>query len=256
VIPLFHVAEACVRLGSAEVLRSVSLSLHAGEFVAIAGPNGAGKSTLLSLLAGLSAPTTGACCLANRPAHTWKRRDFARRIAMVQSTEVSSFPFTAGDVVYMGRMPHRRGMYETDEDHAAVAKALATTGMTVFRDREFRTLSAGEKQRVLLASALAQTPEVLLLDEPAAHLDLRHQVELHQLLRNLSRSGMLVVAVTHDLNLAAAYAPRLILMNRGRIHADGPALEVMQSRLIEDVFEVRVEMHRTPSGYPWMLYGE
>jgi len=256
VIPLFHVGDAGVRYGSAEILRSVSLSLYAGEFVAIAGPNGAGKSTLLSLLAGLSAPTTGTCRLGDRSAHQWNRRDFARRVAVVQSTEVASFPFTAGDVVYMGRMPHRKGMYETAEDHTAVAKALATSGMTAFRDREFRTLSAGEKQRVLLASALAQAPEVLLLDEPAAHLDLRHQVELHQMLRDLSRSGMLVVAVTHDLNLAAAYAPRLILMNQGRIHADGAARDVMQSRLIEDVFEVRVEMHQTPSGHPWMLYGE
>jgi iron complex transport system ATP-binding protein len=256
VIPLYEVAEASVRYGSAEVLRSVTLSLHSGEFVAIAGPNGAGKSTLLSLLAGLSAPTTGTCRLGNRRAHEWNRRDFARRVAVVQSTGVVSFPFTAGDVVYMGRMPHRKGMYEIAEDHAAVTKALATTGMTAFRDRQFRTLSAGEKQRVLLASALAQTTEVLLLDEPAAHLDLRHQVELHQLLRDLSRSGMLVVAVTHDLNLAAAYAPRLILMNRGLVHADGAARDVMQSRLIEDVFEVRVEMHQTPSGNPWMLYGE
>ncbi len=214
--PLFHVADAGVRYGSAEILRSVSLSLYAGEFVAIAGPNGAGKSTLLSLLAGLSAPTTGTCRLGDRSAHQWNRRDFARRVAVVQSTEVASFPFTAGDVVYMGRMPHRRGMYETAEDHTAVAKALATSGMTAFRDREFRTLSAGEKQRVLLASALAQAPGKCCCSTSRPRIWICGiRWNFTRCFCDLSRSGMLVVAVTHDLNLAAAYAPRLILMNQG-----------------------------------------
>jgi iron complex transport system ATP-binding protein len=256
VIPLFQLVNAGVRYGDAEILRSVSLAFSAGEFVAIAGPNGAGKSTLLSLLAGLKAPSSGVCRLGERDAHAWNRRDFARRVAVVEATDVTSFPFTASEVVYMGRMPHQKGMYETPEDDEAVAHALQRTGMMPFRDREFRTLSSGEKQRVLLASALAQSPEVLLLDEPAAHLDLRHQVELHQLLRELSQGGLLVVAITHDLNLAAAYASRLILMHKGRIRADGPAAEVLRTSLIEEVFEVHVAMHHTSSGQPWMLYGE
>jgi iron complex transport system ATP-binding protein len=156
----------------------------------------------------------------------------------------------------MGRMPHRKGMYESDEDHAAVAQALATTGMSDFAEREFRTLSGGEKQRILLASALAQSPEVLLLDEPAAHLDLQHQVLLHHLLRDLSREGLLIVAVTHDLNLAAAYAARLLLMHEGRIRADGTPAEVLRSDLLQEVFHVHIELHQRPSGQPWLLYGE
>ena len=252
---LFRLENATVRYGSVEVLHSVSLTLHRSEFVAIAGPNGAGKSTLLSLIAGLTSPTSGACHFMNRRAAEWPRRDFARRVAVVPQTEPSEFPFTAEEVVYMGRMPHRTGMYETQADHTAVTNALAAAGMMSFRLRDFRTLSGGEKQRILLASALAQQPQVLLLDEPASHLDLQHQVSLHELLRDLSRQGLLVVAITHDLNLAGAYADRLVLMHQGRIRAQGIPVEVLRSELIEEVFQVRVELHHRPSGQPWMLYG-
>jgi iron complex transport system ATP-binding protein len=147
-------------------------------------------------------------------------------------------------------------MYESAEDHAAVAKALDLTGMSKFRERDFRTLSGGEKQRILLASALAQAPEVLLLDEPSTHLDLQHQIALYELLRGLSRSGLLVVAVTHDLNLAAAYAARMILMQNGNIRMEGSPAEVLRSEVIEEVFQVRVELHGRPSGQPWVLYGD
>ena len=252
---VFRLHNAGVRYGNAEVLRSVSLTLHLGEFVTIAGPNGAGKSTLLSLIAGLSAPTTGTCQFLGRHAIGWPRREFARRVAVVQQTEPSEFPFTAEEVVYMGRMPHRTGMYETQADHEAVVDALASTEMSRFGRRDFRTLSGGEKQRILLASALAQQPEVLLLDEPASHLDLKHQVSLQELLRGLSRQGLLVVAVSHDLNLAAAYADRLVLMHNGEVRASGSPSEVLRSELIEEVFQVRVEFHQRSSGRPWMLYG-
>jgi iron complex transport system ATP-binding protein len=253
---LFRLESASVRYGAAEVLKPVSLTMRAGEFIAIAGPNGAGKSTLLSLLAGLAAPSSGTCHFLDRDAHRWPRRDFARRVAVVQQSEPSVFPFTAEEVVCMGRMPHRNGMYESAEDHAAVARALATTGMTDFALREYRTLSGGEKQRILLASALAQAPEVLLLDEPASHLDLQHQVQLHQLLRDLAAQGLLIVAVTHDLNLAAAYANRILLLHRGCIRADGAPADVLHPDLLGEVFQVHVELHRRPSGQPWLLYGE
>lgn len=252
---VFCLHDASVRYGNAEVLRSVSLTFHPGEFVAIVGPNGAGKSTLLSLIAGLSAPTSGVCQFLGRNATDWPRREFARRVAVVQQSESSEFPFTAEEVVYMGRMPHRTGMYETQVDHEAVAGALASTEMSRFGQRDFRTLSGGEKRRILLASALAQQPEVLLLDEPASHLDLKHQVALHEILRGLRRQGLLVVAVTHDLNLAAAYADRLVLMHNGELRATGSPPEVLRSKLIEEVFQVRVEFHQRSSGQPWMLYG-
>lgn len=254
--PLFEIRNAGVRYGAAEVLRSASLQLHRGEFVAIAGPNGAGKTTLLSLLAGLAPPSSGDCLFLGREAHRWNRREFARRVALVVQTEPTAFPFTAEEVVYMGRMPHSTGLFESAEDDAAVAGAMEATGTRVLRARDFRTLSGGEKQRVILASALAQQPDVLLLDEPSNHLDLQHQLSLHGLLRDLSRTGLLIVSVTHDLNLVAAYAGRLVLMHEGRIRADGPPAEILDPGTVQQVFQVRAEVHRRPSGQPWLVYGE
>ncbi len=253
---LFTLRDAGMRYGEADVMRGVNLNLHAGEFVAIAGPNGAGKSTLLSVLAGLARPSSGNCLFLDGEVHQWSRREFARRVAVVMQTEPAAFPFTTEDVVYMGRMPHSTGISETAADHTAVARAMDATATTAFRARQFRTLSGGERQRVLIASALAQSPEVLLLDEPATHLDLQHQVALYKLLRGLSREGLLVVAVTHDLNLGAAYADRLIMMSNGEVRADGPPMTVVRPELIGDVFKVRIELLQTASGHPWMVYGE
>jgi iron complex transport system ATP-binding protein len=253
---LFELRDAGVSYGAADVLQAVSAKLHSHEFVAIAGPNGAGKSTLISLLAGLAAPSRGECLFLGRKAHLWNRREFARRVALVEQTEAGAFPFTAQAIIAMGRMPYSAGIYETAEDHAAVARAIAATETEAFCKRDFRTLSGGEKQRVLLASALAQEPEVLLLDEPSNHLDLRHQLALHRLLREQSRTGLLVVSVTHDLNLAAAYADRMILIDGGRIRADGPPERILEPDLVSGVFHVRVELHRASSGQPWLVYGE
>ena len=247
---------AGVRLDGADVLQSVSLAFEPGEFVAIGGPNGAGKSTLISLLAGLRTPTSGRCLFHGRDAYAWQRREFARKVAVVTQGERAAFPFTTADVIYMGRMPHRVGFGESAEDDAAVERALGATGMAAFRDREFRTLSGGEQQRGFIASALAQSSEVLLLDEPATYLDLRHQLSLYQLFRELSRKGMLVIAVTHDLNLAGAFVDRLVLLSGGRVCADGSPAEVLRRELISEIFETAVEVHHTPAGRPWVIYGE
>jgi iron complex transport system ATP-binding protein len=253
---LFELVNVGMRYGGTEVLQSINLSFGAGEFAAIAGPNGAGKSTLLSIIAGLRTPSSGACYFLGQATWKWNRRAFAGRVAIVLQTDHLGFPFTVEDIVSMGRMPYRSGLYESQEDREAIAKAMEATETTSFGRREFRSLSNGEKQRVLLASALAQTPEVLLLDEPSAHLDLHHQVALYKLLRRLSRQGLLVIAVTHDLNVAGAQADRLILLQNGRMRAHGKPAEVMEPQIISDVFRVQVEIHRTSSGQRWMSYGE
>ena len=253
---LFTLQAAGVSYGATAVLQDITLAFHPGEFAAITGPNGAGKSTLLALLAGLREPSTGTCRFLDQEASHGDRRAFARRVAVVMQTEPAAFPFTTEDVVFMGRMPHRTGLYENAADIAAVEQAMIATGITPFRARQFRTLSGGERQRALIASALAQSPEVLLLDEPATHLDLQHQVALYRLLRELSRSGLLIIAVTHDLNLGAAYADRLIVMHNGRLRADGTPARVMHPDLIEEVFQVRIALHHTAAGHPWMVYGE
>jgi iron complex transport system ATP-binding protein len=252
---LFELENVGVRYGKVEVLRSVSLTLNSGEFVAIGGPNGAGKSTLLSILAALKKPSSGSCRFITRETKVWDPRSFARRVAVVLQESSSSFPFTAEEVIYMGRMPHRSGLSETPQDQTAVEQALELTETAQFRHREFRTLSGGEKQRVLLASALAQSPEVLLLDEPSAHLDIYHQVRLYRLLQQLSGRGLLVVAVTHDLNVALGKADRLLLMHSGQIRADGEPAEIVQPELMKEIYSVPIEVHHHASGRPWITYG-
>jgi iron complex transport system ATP-binding protein len=219
-------------------LSGVSFELNAGEFTAVVGPNGAGKSTLLSILAGLRRNYTGECLYLDAEVKNWQRRKMARAVSFVPQTLEVQFPFTAEQVVLMGRTPHCDGLFESERDLAAVERAMERTDTLAFRSREFRTLSGGERQRVVLASALAQEPSVLLLDEPTVFLDLKHQFALYRLLATLARDGLLVVAATHDLNLAAGYCDRVLVLHRGRIAAAGPPREALDPSTIRDVFDV------------------
>jgi iron complex transport system ATP-binding protein len=155
----------------------------------------------------------------------------------------------------MGRAPHVSGMFETARDRETAAQAMASTDTTHLRGRDFRTLSGGEKQRIILAAALAQDPKVLLLDEPTSFLDLAHQVDLYRILQGLCRGGMMVVSVTHDLNLAAMFCDRLILLRAGRVVADGAPAGVLAPATIADVFGVRSQLHQLENGRPWITYG-
>ena len=228
-------------LGFSYGLSEASFEWPASGFVTIAGPNGAGKSTLLGILAGLKHPYRGDCSYRDTEIRQWRRRDFARRIAFLPQSVKIEFPFTAEQVVFMGRAPYSDGWFESQEDHAAVARAIATTDAIAFAARDFRSLSGGEKQRVILASALAQEPETLLLDEPATFLDLKHQLALYQLLAGLAKR-MLVVAVTHDLNLALRFSDRVMVLENGRIAADGPPAEALAPTVIDRVFGVHSQL--------------
>jgi iron complex transport system ATP-binding protein len=155
----------------------------------------------------------------------------------------------------MGRAPFASALFESDEDRYHVRRVMELTGTTPFKDREFRTLSGGEKQRVVVASALAQMPSALLLDEPAAFLDIEHQLGLFRLVRTLCDTGVLAIAVTHDLNLAAAYASRIVLIDGGEIVADGAPAHVLDADRLKSVFHVDAEIVKGPSGRPWIHYG-
>jgi iron complex transport system ATP-binding protein len=223
-------------------LHDVSFELPASGLIAIAGPNGAGKSTLLGILAGLRSPYAGSCVYRSIEVRSWKRREFARRVAFLPQSLRIEFPFTAKEVVLMGRTPYSRSWLESSEDEAAVQRAMEITDSGEFSSRDFRSLSGGEAQRVILASALAQQPEALLLDEPTTFLDLKHQLSLYRILRELAE-GMLVVAVTHDLNLALQFAGRVLVLERGRLVGDGAPAEVFQPDCVERVFGVKAQMH-------------
>ncbi|MFN0167290.1 MAG: ABC transporter ATP-binding protein [Bryobacteraceae bacterium] len=252
---LFQVAEAGFAYNGTRVLADVSFSLPAGELVTVAGPNGAGKSTLLTILAGLRAGYTGQCRYRNVELRQWSRREFAREISFVPQSVRIEFPFTAEQVVLMGRTPYCHGLNESAEDWTSVERAMEMTDTVEFRHRDFRSLSGGERQRVILASALAQTPKVLLLDEPAAYLDLRHQLSLYDLLRSLCREGLLAVAVTHDLNLAAAYSDRVLLLHQGKLVEDATPGAAFSRERIAEVFGVWTDVHSGETGRPWIVYG-
>jgi iron complex transport system ATP-binding protein len=255
VSPGFEAINLGMRYGAAQVLAEINLRFEFSQLTALAGPNGAGKSTLLGILCRLRRDYSGECHYREQSITKWRHDAFAKEVAYVPQSLRSEFPFSAEQVVLMGRSPHVSGMFETEQDREAADRAMALTDTTHLRGRDFRTLSGGEKQRIILASALAQDPKVLLLDEPTSSLDLSHQVALYRILQDLCRGGMLVVSVTHDLNLAGMYADRLILLRAGRVAADGAPGVVMQPDTIAEVFDVSSQLHRLENDRPWITYG-
>ncbi len=252
----YRLDDVGMRYGEAEVLRGVSLRFDEPGLVALAGPNGAGKSTLLGIMAGLRSGYTGGCFLNGQSVPHWQRRDFARHVAMVPQSLKLDFPFTAEQVVLMGRTPYAGGLFESPQDWDAVERAMQLTDTLEFRSRDFRALSGGERQRVILASALAQEPRALLLDEPTTFLDLQHQLTIYDLLRRLSREGLLVITVTHDLNLAAAYSDRVVALRKGQVVADAPPCDALSVEKIREIFNVEAEWLQRPGGKAWIAYGD
>ena len=250
----FELRGVGMRYGEAEVLSGVDLNLSGGLLVAVVGPNGAGKSTLLGIMAGLRTGYGGECRFDAVDVSRWNRRHFARRVSFVPQSTRIEFPFTAEEVALMGRAPHAAGLFESAPDREATYDAMELTGTLHLRLRDFRSLSGGEQQRVILAAALAQAPEVLLLDAPTPVLDIYHQVTLYRILRGLCDRGVLVIAVTHDLNLAAAYAHRVVMLHRGHVVADGPPEEALRSDRLRSVFDVPAELLRAPDGRHWIRY--
>jgi iron complex transport system ATP-binding protein len=234
------------------VLRDVTLDIAAGERVALIGPNGAGKSTLLRAVAGLVEPAAGVVELDGSPLSSLDRLAVARRIAVVPQLPVLPFATTVEEVVALGRLPHEhpvRGMRPVDR--SVVAEAIERVGLGHLLGRDARELSLGERQLVLLAMAVAQEAPLLILDEPTVHLDLRHQVEVMDLLLDLNaRLGTTVLAVLHDLVLAAHFFPRLVLLDGGRVVADGPPAEVLRPDRIREVFGVDPSLVRLATPMP------
>jgi iron complex transport system ATP-binding protein len=242
--------------GGPKVISELDVELAEGALLAILGPNGSGKSTLLKLLAGLLSPDSGSVSLEGRPLASFSRRELARAVSYVPQQATVGLPFTVGEIVLMGRHPYQSTFrFETDEDIAVVDRALELTETTEFASRPFHSLSGGEKQRVLIARAIAQDARLLLLDEPTAALDLKHEVRVWEILERLVvEQAKTVVGVTHHINLACLYCPRVLILKEGRAVASGAPRDLLERKLMESVYEtpLRVETTST-SSVPFIL---
>ena len=233
-------------------LEATSFQAKPGEVLAILGPNASGKSTLLKLIAGTLAPLSGRILLNGFVTHSLTARTRAQRIAVVQQESLLLFPSQVWEFVLQGRHAHGRSLrFESDDDVIIAKNALAQVRGADLSDRSMDQISGGEKQRVILARALAQQPLLLLLDEPTLHLDIAAQVDLlHTLRRLAAENRYTVVVVTHELNLAAEYADQVVLMQRGRCLRVGPPSSIYQRELLEQVFQTPLTVELGPSGRP------
>ncbi|SES35893.1 iron complex transport system ATP-binding protein [Streptomyces sp. yr375] len=240
-------------VGGTLILDGVDITPRPGTVTGLLGPNGSGKSTLLRLLAGVLAPASGAVTLDGRPLDRVGRRAVAQRVAVVEQQADTQVALSVLDVVRLGRVPHRRAWSPASaEDEAAVRSALARTGLTDKADRRWHTLSGGERQRVQIARALAQQPRELLLDEPTNHLDIQHQLGLLTLITELRLTS---VVALHDLNLAAMYCDRLVVLRQGGVVACGSPRDVLTETLIADVYGVRAAVtHADPDDRPHIRF--
>ncbi len=231
----------CFSYGREPVIADVSLACSVGELVGIIGPNGSGKSTLLRLLSGVLRPAGGEVRVRARPLRDYPRRELAQTVAVVPQDTMIEFPFSVTEVVLMGRAPHLGGFaFEGDRDLQVARDAMQRTGVLHLAGRSVLELSGGERQRVILARALAQEARILLFDEPTAFLDIRHEVEIYDLLQDLQREEKSIITILHDLNLAALYCDRIALLKAGRLVRVGPPSEVITYAALKEVYETEV----------------
>lgn len=238
------------------VIKNISFKVNKGEVLGIIGPNGSGKSTLLKIMSRALMPGSGEILLEGRAIKAFQLKEFCRKVAFLGQEPETEFSFSSLEIVSMGRIPHlRRLQEETARDKKAIEEAMLSTFVSELSERDINALSSGERQRVFLARALAQEPSLLLLDEPTSHLDIGHQVQILDLLKDLnSQKNLSIVMVIHDLNLAGEYCDRLILMNEGRVFCEGKPHDVLTYANLESVYKTVVLVDKNPvSRRPYIM---
>jgi iron complex transport system ATP-binding protein len=234
--------------GKNAVIHDVSFEIKKGDFLGIIGPNGSGKSTLLRLMSRVLSPQKGRVMLEKMDIMHIDLKKLSQKIAFVPQDTLVNFSFTVEEIVLLGRIPHlRRLQHETKKDYAIAQRSMEITDTAGLKDKNINELSAGERQRVIIAKALAQEPMLLFLDEPTSHLDIGHQIQLLNLLKKLNTEGSLtVLIVLHDLNLASEYCDRIILLDQGRVFKEGEPKEVLTYQNIESVYKTLVIVKENP----------
>jgi iron complex transport system ATP-binding protein len=232
---------------STQVIHNLSMLLRQGEFLGIIGPNGAGKSTLLRLLCGILRPKEGEIELFGTAMSAQSHKTIARQIAFVPQETHFTLNFTVEDIVRMGRYPYKRPFEREDQqDRTAIEDALEAADVAGLRARTINSLSSGERQLVVVARALAQSPKVMLLDEPTSHLDLHHQCTIMALLEKFNNKGISIAIVHHDLNLASLYCKNLILMRGGRVYAEGAPADLINKKILKEIYGTDVTIVTHP----------
>ncbi len=230
------------------VIRDISLEIMHGDFIGVIGPNGSGKTTLLRLISRVLAPQKGNVCLEGCDIARMDLKEFCRKVAFVAQDTAINFSFSVLEVVLLGRIPHlKRLQFETKGDYAIAQNSLAMTDTVHLKQKNIDELSSGERQRVMIAKALAQQPVLLFLDEPTSHLDIGHQIQILDLLKRLNRqNNITIIMVLHDLNLASEYCNRIILLNEGKIFREGSPGKVLTYQNIEEVYKTVVVVRDNP----------
>ena len=229
--------------GKEPVLDNLDLDVAKGDFIGLIGPNGSGKTTLLKLLMQILSPSNGKVLLEGRTMKEMKRREISQKIAFVPQEENTNFVFSALEIVLMGRSPYLKGFQmEGDYDIEVTKKAMSITDCWQFKERDILTLSGGERKRVFIARALAQEPEIILMDEPTTHLDINHQVEIMEKMLELKKAGLTIIMVSHDINLASSFCTRLAVLKDGKIATSGKPAEIVNSKLLESVYGCRLKV--------------
>jgi iron complex transport system ATP-binding protein len=226
------------------VINDISLTFQTGEFTGIIGPNGSGKSTLLKLIGGILPSPSETTFLKNRELSQYKKKDLAVSIAWIPQEKQMAFSFKVIDIVLMGRHPYLSPLsFEGEDDYRIAEDAMKQTQVLEFAHRSFNEISGGEKQRVMIASAISQKPEVMLLDEPTSALDIKYQIEILSILKQLNeQEGKSLILAMHDLHLASKFCKRLVLLKEGRVFCEGTPAEVLKKEILEEVYEVKVKI--------------
>ncbi len=244
--PLYELQNLSFRYGEEKLIDHLNLEVESGDFIGVMGANGSGKTTLIRLLAGYLKPESGSIQLLGKKIEALSMRERARKIAVVPQSFDVLFPFTAKDVVLMGRWSHLKPLaYESKKDLEITQEAMELTDCLAFQDRFVTELSGGEKERVLLARALAQQAQILLLDEPTTHLDIQHQVEIFKLLKSLHiQKKLTIITVLHDLNFAGQACEKILLLQKGKAAKFGPSEEILSEQNISEVFNASIDVIR------------